>query len=130
MSKSAIYAVNNAAQTVTPGSVINLGNAVRRFGCSCRVDGTNVVVRGAGYYAIDLNVNFTGAAGVTTISILKDGVKIPGAESVMTTAAGARYHATIPAIVRQTCECDAVISVLVEGVAAAVTDVAIEVVKL
>lgn len=36
MSKSAIYTVNSANATVSPGGVIALGNTVRRFGCCIR----------------------------------------------------------------------------------------------
>lgn len=128
--KSAIYAVNTAAQTVAVGEVINFGTISRRFGSNLSISGGNVTLSGQGYYNIDVNVGFTGVAGDTTITLYKDGVAIPGAEVTITTEAAGEYAVTIPAIVRQFCCVESVITAVVTGAAAAVNNAAIRVEKI
>jgi len=102
MSKSAIYTSNNATQALALGSNIGLGNIIRRFGCNCNLNGDAINVNGAGYYDIDANFIINGTnAGTATISLLKDGVLVPGAIASATIAVGDVATLGINALVRE-----------------------------
>lgn len=131
MSKSVIYVVNTADQTLAVGNTINFGSIVRRYGCALTASGGNVIIRGAGYYDIDTNFTITpAAAGTLTIMLFKDGVAIPGAETTRTVAADTTYALTIPAIIRETCECESTITAVITGVAAEINNATILVEKM
>lgn len=130
MSKSIIYAVNTNNQVLTADSVISFGNIVRRYGCNLDLSGGNVEVKGAGYYNIDTNFTFDAAAGNATITLYKDGVEIPGAKATITTAASTNYAISIPAVIRQNCDCTDTITAVISGVGVSVKNASIIVDKL
>ena len=132
MSKSLIQVVNPGAQTVDVNGVIQLGSAVRRFGCNCRLSGNGIEVYGEGYYTIDASVTVEPtAAGDVTVALYSNGEQIPGAVA-LAAAAAAADPVTLPIIgtIRNGC-CGGssnITAVLVEGLGT-VTNVSVRVVK-
>lgn len=100
MCKSLLYAVNASPQA---GPDVNFGSIVRKMGQNIQFSGGNPVIIGSGYYKIDSKFVVTLAeAGTATITLLEDGVPIPGATATFTVAAGT-YTVSIPAVVREIC---------------------------
>lgn len=109
MSAGYLYSANTTAQTLAIGNTINMGAAVRRYGCVrgtsvpyASVSGTTTTLSSCGrcpaYYDIAANVVVTPtAAGTVTITALQDGVAIPGAVGTATVAA-TDTTVTIPVI--------------------------------
>lgn len=133
MSKSAIYTVNSANATVSPGGVIALGNTVRCFGCCIRQDGNTITLCGQGYYLVNASATITpSAAGTVSVSAAKDGVEIIGAAASETVAdAATTVNLSITAIVRNACGCDSsLLSFTLSDVESIVNNLAVTVVKL
>lgn len=120
MSKSLIQTTNSSSQSIAVNSVISPGSVLRRFGCNCRLNGNAIEIEGEGYYTIDVDVIATPTAtGNVTVSVLKDGVVIPGATATVSIGT-AGNSATLPinTTVRLGCRCDSASSltvVLIEG---------------
>lgn len=136
MSKSLAYAANTQSQVIGTGGVINFGNPIRRYGCNCNVSGGNATIKGNGYYSISAAVTLLAtAAGTVVVTLLKNGVAIPGATASATLVAGNTYQLNIPAAVtRETgcgCGCGdaSTITAVITGVGATVDSAAITVVK-
>lgn len=125
--KAALYAANANTQTVTADeTIINFGSIVRRYGRCVNLSGGDVSIEEAGYYDVDTNITFTAtAAGTVVIYLYKDGVRIPGANVSATVAAGSVYALSIPAIIRNTCNCESVIAAHIVGVAGDINNAAI-----
>ena len=71
------------------------------------------------------------AAGTVSITAQKDGVAIVGATGSQTAAVGDAVNIGITAIVRNACGCDSsVLSILLGGVASAISNLAVTVEKL
>ena len=130
--KSCLYAANTNTQAVAVNGVISFGNVVRRFGNNVGISGGNVIMNGAGYYDIDTNITFADtAAGTATIQLYANGTAIPGALAQITTGTANAVHSiSIPAVVRNTCCADNIITAVVTGVAISVTNAAIVVEKI
>ena len=132
MSRSLIQVSNPSSQTVSVGSIINLGSVLRRYGCNCRLNGNTIEVEGAGYYTI--TGTFTAAptaAGDVTVAILENGVQVAGATATVTAGAGDTVTIPIVTTIRQGCCCDGASSltcVLTAG-AGDVTNVSLRVEK-
>lgn len=118
-------------QVVVAGDRVNFGDIVRRYGCSVNMSGGNVSVTQEGYYDIDTSVTFVaGAAGVVTVTLLKDGVIIPGAVASVTVAdADTVTVNTPPCTIRQKCCCESAITAVISGVAGSITNATIRVEK-
>lgn len=131
MGKSLLYAANTTSQAVAVGGVINFGNIVRRYGCRCTISGGNAIVRGSGYYDISTNNSFlAGGNGTVTLTLMQDGIAIPGGSTSMTVAAGSTYALTIPTTpVRIMCDRESTITAVITGVAGTVTSAAITAIK-
>lgn len=131
MSKSIIYAGNNATQTTTAdGTVIAFNNIVRRYGCNLGLSGGNVIAKGTGYYRGDVNLTFEGTAtGTAVFTVYKNGVAVPYANASRSTADGVVYGLSIPFEIRNNCCCDEAITVVASGIAVDVTNSAILVEK-
>ena len=130
--KAALYAANTAAQTVTAVETpINFGTIVRRYGRGINLSGGDVTVCESGYYDVDANFTFAAtAAGDVTIALYKDGVRIPGAIVTETVAAASSYSMSIPAILRNTCNCESTITARIVGVAGTIENAAIAVERI
>jgi hypothetical protein len=131
MSKSAIYTANAVASTVAVGDIIPLGSTSRRYGCNLRQDGNGITATGAGYYLVMMSATVAPtAAGAVTITGQKDGVAIIGATATSTAAAGAATDLAFSTVVRNI-GCDSsILSFVLTGAAATVSNFAVSVVKL
>lgn len=132
MSKSVLYSANTASQATTAaGTTINFGTIVRRYGCNAELSGGNAVVKGSGYFDVNVNITFTASgAGTAVVQVLKDGTAVTGATASITTAESTAYTVNIPCVVRNTCPCESVLTVLISGVATTVSNAAVAVQKL
>lgn len=131
MSKSAIYTANAAASTVAVGDLIPLGSTSRRYGCNLRQDGNGITATGTGYYLVTMSATVAPtAAGAVTVTAQKDGVAIIGATATSTAAAGAATDLAFSAIVRNVGCGSSILSFVLTGAAATVSNFAISVVKL
>ncbi len=131
MSKSAIYTVNATANAVAVGNLVPLGNTVRRYGCNLRQDGNGITATGAGYYLVTMSATVAPtAAGAVTITGQKDGVDIIGATATSTAAAGSTTDLAFSAVVRNI-GCDSsILSFVLTGADATVSNIAVSAVKL
>ena len=131
MSKSAIYTANAFASTVAVEDLIPLGSTSRRYGCNLRQDGNGITATGAGYYLVTMSATVAPtAAGAVTITGQKDGVAIIGATATSTAAAGAATDLAFSTVVRNI-GCDSsILSFVLTGAAATVSNFAVSVVKL
>lgn len=131
MSKSIIYTTNVTASAVAVGDLIPLGSTSRRYGCNLRQDGNGITATGAGYYLITMSATVAPtAAGAVTITGQKDGVAIIGATATSTAAAGAATDLAFSTVVRNI-GCDSsILSFVLTGAAATVSNFAVSVVKL
>lgn len=131
MSKSAIYTANAFASTVAVEDLIPLGSTSRRYGCNLRQDGNGITATGAGYYLVTMSATVAPtAAGAVTITGQKDGVAIIGATATSTAAAGAATDLAFSAIVRNIGCGSSILSFVLTGAAATVSNFAVSVVKL
>ena len=131
MSKSIIYTTNVTASAVAVGDLIHLGSTSRRYGCNLRQDGNGITATGAGYYLVTMSATVAPtAAGAVTITGQKDGVAIIGAPASSTAAAGAATDLAFSTVVRNI-GCDSsILSFVLTGAAATVSNFAVSVVKL
>ena len=129
--KSAIYTVNTGAQAVAEGGIISLGSIIRRYGCSLDLNGNGINIKECGYYDVDASITVSPtAAGTVTVTMLKDGVVVPGATASETaSAAGDFVNLSFPPIVRECCTGSTLTFVLTEG-AGNVTNIAVKVKKI
>jgi hypothetical protein len=84
MTHDNIYMVNSAATAVPANANIPLGNIVRRYGCACNGTSNAVTLKECGYYQVDFNITYTGAAGAAAFAIQKNGTTINGAVASQT----------------------------------------------
>lgn len=136
--KAAIYVANTTAQTLAAGASIALGSIVRRFGntncCNPTINlsGSVITLNECGYYKVNARVtDAPTAAGTVTVTLLQDGVAIPGATASNTAAAAANpTSVTAGAIVRVVgCASSTITAVLTAG-AGSVTNVSVDVEKI
>lgn len=133
MSKSAIYTVNSTDQILAAGSTIDLGSIIRRFGQNINLNGNNIVVSGAGYYNIDVQVTITGTtAGTATITLMKDNVAVQGANASYSLAVGDVTTIGINALIREygcCCNNTSNLSLMISGIGATINNVAVVIEK-
>lgn len=131
MSKSVLYAVNRTPQVIVVGDRVNFGQIVRRYGCGINMTGGEVFVTSEGYFNVDASVTYVaGAAGIVTVTLLRDGAIIPGASASVTVADGDTVTLTIPSsVIREKCCCESTITAVITGVIGSVTNATIRVVK-
>lgn len=131
MSKSLVYGVNRNVQTIVVGDRVNFGQPVRKYGCNLNMSGGEVYVTGEGYYDVDASITFVaGAAGIATITMLRDGSVIPGAGASMTVADGDTITlVTPPAVIRQKCCGESTITAVISGVVGVISNATIRVEK-
>lgn len=125
--KSAIYTVNSGTQAVAEGGTISLGSIIRRFGCSLNLNGNGIIVDECGYYDVDASITAAPtAAGVVTVTMLKDGVAVPGATASETAAAAGDFvNLSFPPLVRECCTGSTLTFVLTAG-AGNITNIAVK----
>lgn len=132
MSKSAIYTTNVSNPTVAVGGIVPVGLTTRRFGCNVRQDGNAITLCGQGYYLVNVSATVAPtAAGTVSLTAQKDGVAIIGATATQTVAANGVANLNITTIVRNACGCDgSLLSLVLDGVASVVNNLAVTVEKL
>lgn len=130
--KAAIYVANTGAQALQIGSTISLGSIIRRFGCGVNLNGNGIVIDKQGYYDVDASITATAAAaGTVTVTLLRDGVAVPGAVASVTAAAAGTVALPITALVRQMCgNSGSTLTLQLGGTAATINNVALKVIKL
>lgn len=135
MSCKAIYTVNQGAQAVAVGGTISLGSIIRRLGCGCNnalnLNGNGITISERGYYDVDISVTATAAAaGNVTVTLLRDGVAVPGATATETAAASGTVALPITPLIRQM-ECSgSTLTLVLTGTAATINNVSVKVVKI
>lgn len=131
MSKSVLYGVNRTPQTIVVGDRVNFGSPVRKYGCNISMSGGEVYVRGEGYYDVDASITFVaGAAGIATITMLRDGSIIPGAGASATVADGDTITLVVPpSVIRQKCCGESTITAVISGVIGVISNATIRVEK-
>lgn len=133
MSRSAIMVVNTTAGTeLAAGSTYPINQIVRRYGSDIESNGVGIVLKTPGYYKISGTITITAAAaGNLTIELFNNGVQMPGVISTETKAADQIDTLPIDAIVRVNC-CGnpAVITVVIDGVAATTYNAVLTAIKL
>lgn len=132
MSKSAIYTTNVSNPTVAVGGIVPIGSTTRRYGCNIRQDGNAITLCGQGYYLVNVSATVAPtAAGTVSLTAQKDGVAIIGATAAQTVAANGVANLNITTIVRNACGCDgSLLSLVLDGVASVVNNLAVTVEKL
>lgn len=126
-----LYTVNESAQSVASGGTIALGRTVHR-NCQAQalLNGSSINVSGAGYFAIEATVTFTGSAGLVVVSLMNDGVAVPGASASATiSTADTETHTLSFAceIMKTPCKPYQSLTLVSSGVAITVTNVAVRV---
>lgn len=131
MANSLLYGVNNAPQVVVVGDRVNFGSPVRRYGKNITMSGGEVNVCGEGYYNIDASVTLVaGAAGIATVTLLRDGAVIPGASASLTVADAGTYTIVVPpSAIREKCCGEATITAVISGVIGTISKATIRVTK-
>ena len=77
--KSLISVVNTGNQTVDANGVPSLGAIQRRRSCNMNLNGSNVTIVQPGYYKVDVSaVVEPTSAGPVTLTLLENGVPVPG----------------------------------------------------
>ena len=136
--KAAIYVANTTAQTLAAGATIAPGTIIRRFGndrcCNPTINlsGAGITLNECGYYKVNVRVTDEPTeAGTVTVTLIQDGVVIPGAVASNTAAAATNpTSVTAGAIVRVIgCATSTITAVLTAG-AGSVTNVSVDVEKL
>lgn len=103
--KAAIYTANTTAVALGAGSTIPLGAIIRRFGCGLDLNGNSINLMGQGYYEVDASISYTPtAAGQLTVTLIADGVAVPGATATVTGTAGSTVNLHIVGMVKRCCE--------------------------
>ena len=122
--KSALYTAMQTPTAIPVDGILPLGSIIRRYGCDANLNGNAVNITNAGYYDVDVSVTVAPtAAGTVTVTLVKDGVPIPGA--------GAPTVLSFPALVRQPCcASGSALSLVLTGAAATVNNVALRVQRI
>lgn len=118
MSKSALYAINSAQQTLTGGGSVDLGNPVHGFGQTCcqkaiDVSGNNLTLRDGGMYGIVISATVTASAPATiTLQAYQDGVAFGVPQAVTIAAANDPAPVTLNLGPRVACNGSSIITLV------------------
>lgn len=101
---AAIYTANTTAAALGADSIVPLGAIVRRFGCALDLNGNGINLMEKGYYAVDASISYTPtAAGELTVTMMADGVAVPGAVATVTGVAGSAANLHVVGMVKRCC---------------------------
>lgn len=102
---ASIYTANTTSAALGADSIIPLGAIIRRFGCGLDLNGNGINLLGKGYYAVDASISYTPtAAGLLNVTLIADGVAVPGAVATVTGAAGSTANLHIVGMVKRCCD--------------------------
>lgn len=132
MSKSVIYTALETSTAVTAGNIIPLGNIVRRYGCNLDLNGNTIETCGCGYYKVTVVATMAAAStDPITVSLQQDGVPVVGASSTITVAGTSDETVlTVIGVIRNKCDKDSTLSLVLTGADATVDNMAVIVEKL
>lgn len=134
MSKSLIYTANTAGVAVPIGGTVPVGSIIRRYGKCIDATGSGINLLEPGYYDVAVSATFTAAvAGNVRLTLLQDGIEVPGATGAetITTAVTEIANIGIVAVVRIQCCDSSTLSVRVDGTAApTISSMAIKAVRV
>lgn len=133
MSKALIYTANTAGAEIPIGNTIPVGSIIRRYGRCIDATGSAVNLTEPGYYDVDISATVTAAtAGDVILALTQNGVPVSGATAAVTitTVNTQTENLGITAMVRVMCCDTANLSVLVDGTAPTVQNMALRVVKV
>lgn len=96
-----VYLGYLAGSPVASGSNIPMTQIIRRH---CSSIGTDMTLRGQGYYKVTVDATLASTAGGNaTLTLYQNGVAVTGAVATETIAANGATHITFDAVVRNTC---------------------------
>ena len=131
MNNSLIYLINTGASAVLANGIIPLPTIARRRSRCIQSDNSSIILNAPGYYHVTATVTYTApAAGNINISVLKNGVVVPGLTggSTISTANTQVQQITINGIVRVGCgEGAAVLTLVNNGLAINTSNVSVDV---
>lgn len=114
--RAAIYTANTTSAALGADSIIPLGAIIRRYGCGLALNGNGINLMGRGFFTVDASVSYTPtAAGPLTVSLLADGVAVPGAVATVTGVAGATSNLSIVGMVRRCCDSAGTLTLMVDA---------------
>ena len=134
MNKSLIYTAYTAGAEIPVGNTVPVGSIIRRYGQCIDATGSAINLTERGYYDVAVSATFTAAAaGNVRLTLLQDGVEVPGATAAetITTAATEIANIGIVAPVRIQCCDTSALSVRVDGTTApTISSMAIKAIKV
>ncbi|PWM78691.1 MAG: hypothetical protein DBY32_04210 [Phascolarctobacterium sp.] len=110
--KSALNAVNTAAQTLAANEFLNFDTNRLHTGCSIQhvAGSTSVNIINHGLYQVSVNADITPtAADPITLQLVNNGEVVPGAEATITGVAGDTAHVAFTTLIRVLKSCPCVI---------------------
>lgn len=127
---AAIYTANTTAVALGADSTLPLGAIIRRVGCGLDLNGNGINILGAGYYAVHASISYTPtAAGALTVTLLSDGVAVPGASATVTGVAATTANLSIVGMIKRCCDGAGTLTLMVSG-AGTLNNVAVVVEKV
>lgn len=134
MNKSLIYTAYTAGAEIPVGNTVPVGSIIRRYGQCIDATGSAINLTERGYYDVAVSATFTAAAaGNVRLTLLQDGVEVPGATAAetITTAATEIANIGIVTVVRIQCCDTSALSVRVDGTTApTISSMAVKAVKV
>jgi hypothetical protein len=134
MSKASIYTANTGAQSVASGGTLSLGSIVHRFGNVrgvpiINLNGNGITINEDGYYNINVSIVASPTtAGTVTVSVLRNGVALPGAIATSSvTTAGNPANLSIISQSLESCGAGSVLTLVLAGNASTISNVAVRV---
>lgn len=123
--KSILYTANVSNASISAGGTIPFGGIVRQFGRGLSLNGSDILIRGNGYYRVNISASLTASeAGDATITLLNNGVAVIGAFATETAAANGTVNISISTIVRETgCQDNTQLSLQLSGIAVTTVNV-------
>lgn len=133
MGRSLVQTVNNTNQGVLENGIISLGSVVRRYGQGCQLNGSAIVLTGAGYYIVDaLVVASSSTVGEVSIGLYDNGELLPGAIATNTISGEdgiASFVIPYTVRIKDCCGVKNITLVVTSGTGVTVSNCAIRVVK-
>ena len=132
--KSLLYTVLNTITEVALNNAIPLGFISRKYGCNIVASGSAITIKKPGYYDIDVSAVIAGQeTGDITLTLLQDGIEVPGATGTetFTVAATQPRNISFSPMVRVFCCKPSMFQIVVSGTTAPiVSNLAVKIVEV
>lgn len=127
MNKSVLYTALTTSTPITAGSIVPLGNVIRRCGGELNLNGNVIDTCGCGYYKITAVATIAAAStDPITISLEQNGVPVTGASSTITVAGTSDETVlTVIGVVRNKCTKFSNLSFVLTGADATIDNMAV-----